>query len=318
MKTIILSACLCLQLNLFSQQFYQFVQTSSTYAELVDDSVITAPNFADDLLTVISLDGETFAFFDTNYVFDEAAYFAIQTNGNLRIENAFSAVIIDGLFTNLDSIDENTKLSWKIEGEPGYKIIKAQWKNIQLGFGEEGNFVNFQFWIYQETGIIEIHYGPRSDNNASGFTDNGPNVGIFQSNTSFSDIHEKLWIAGNPESPDLDSNQTFTFPRLTGVPEEGTIYRLVPKHLTLHTEQTPEFHSLTLFPNPTVNQLNVIIGSNNTLLDLTVFDANGKRVQNAISITENSIDLSELPDGNYLIHLNTEKGLIKRKIVLQR
>ena len=317
MKKSILGLLLLFHINVFSQQYYQFVQSTDPYVELSNDSIITTPRFDDDLLTVISLNQLTFNFFGNDFLFDNDAYFAIQTNGNLRIEDDSLAVIIDGLFTDLDSIDLNTKLSWKVTGPPGDKLVKVQWKHVQLASGVPGNFANFQIWVYQQTGIIEFRYGERSNSNASGFGGNGPNVGAFYANNTFTQLLEKLWISNDPASPTLDTNQVFFFPKLTGVPEEGTVYRLIPRHLTAGLESKVNQTNIHVFPNPVSDQLILDIGENNSIKDIQIIDTNGKVIQEELfNLSEEKLDVSNLINGTYVIHLNTKTGQMKQKIVV--
>src|SRR5690606_35693359 len=98
-------------------------------------------------------------------------------SGHMQVNDDSSFIIIDGIFTYLDSIDNNTKLSYKAEHIGSSKILKVQWKNLAIRNGQAGNFVNFQIWLYQSNGTFEIHYGPSSTNNQSGYTSaTGPNV----------------------------------------------------------------------------------------------------------------------------------------------
>ena len=144
----------------------------------------------------------------------------------MRFEDDSSFIVLDAAFAQSDSIDNNTQLSYTIDGNPGNRRIKIQWKNLSLTNGQSGNYLNYQIWYHQLTGIMEIHYGP-SDKNSSGFnTSNGPNVGLFYSRKDFTKMFEKIWITGSPENYSLDSVRNPSFNALSGVPKEGTIFQV--------------------------------------------------------------------------------------------
>ena len=248
MVTGLLYACFSVK-----AQSYSFAQATTSYANLSGATVIPFSDFdpQSDLFWVNDLIGETFYFYVVPYKFDTSAkYFFIQSNGDLRIDNDSTLAIIDGAFTYLDSINAQSSVSYKIVGASGSKILKVQWKNMKVRVGQAGNYLNMQIWVYQQNGVVEIHYGPRSANNASGFNINtGPQVGMFLSGFAFTQCLEKLWVNGSPTSPVLDSNANYVFKAMSGIPDAGTLYRFTPRFLTgiKEPEGKLQFQS---YPNP--------------------------------------------------------------------
>lgn len=292
MVTGLLYACFSV-----NAQSYSFSQSTAVYTELSGARVIPFSDFdpQSDLYWVDELIGETFYFYGLPYKFDTSAkYFFIQSNGDLRIDNDSALAIIDGAFTYLDSIDAQSSVSYKIEGSSGNKIIKVQWKNLKLRVGQPGNYLNMQLWVYQQNGVVEIHYGPRSASNASGFNINtGPQVGMFLSGFAFTQCLEKLWVNGSPTSPTLDSNANYVFKAMSGIPAEGTLYRFTPRFLTGIKKPEGKLHFQS-YPNPVKDVLYLDRKDSYTL-----YDATGKLLFIFPEVME--INLSDLPGGLYFL-----------------
>lgn len=301
MVTGLLYACFSVK-----AQSYSFTQATASYADLSGATVIPFGDFdpQSDLYWVNDLIGETFYFYGRPYKFDTSAkYLFIQSNGDLRIDNDSTLAIIDGAFTYLDSINAQSSVSYKIVGASGSKILKVQWKNMKVRVGQAGNYLNMQIWVYQQNGVVEIHYGPRSASNASGFNVNtGPQVGMFLSGFAFTQCLEKLWVNGSPTSPVLDSNANYVFKAMSGIPSAGTLYRFTPRFLT-GIKEPEEKLQFRCYPNP-VNGM-VYFNKND---DYFITDIAGKKLIDAKGVV--SIDITNLPMGIYFI-CNTTGGRVK-------
>ncbi len=184
-----------------AQNSYEFQATQAAYSHLEFPTDVPWPAFnpSTNMYILSGLNTEKFNFYNLPFTFGGVKTIAIQPNGNLRIDNDSSLIIIDAAFTYLDSIDSGSSISYVIDGTPGNYIFKCQWKNLKVRVGQANNFANLQIWISQASSVIEIHYGPRSVNNASGYnTTSSPQVGMFYSRDNFTRCYEKLWITGAP------------------------------------------------------------------------------------------------------------------------
>jgi len=303
MKTIYLKPLFLILLVNFlfkseAQSSYRFESTSVNYVELIDAKKISFKLLDDmnGLYRLSELEGQKFRWFNTSFNLDSIKTFHIQPYANLRFDNDSSLIIVDGAFTYLDSINESSSISYSIEGSTGEKLIKVQWKNLKVRVGKADNFVNLQIWVNQKTGVFEIHYGPVSANNQSGFnTSTGPQVGIFYSRDNFTKCYEKLWIKGSPTDPKQDSLANYSFLAMSGIPLEGVVYRFIPKFKDLSINDKITKKQLMISPNPI----------HDGWLNLTEFgnyeitDGIGKSI---ISVhDERSIDVGSLKSGIYFI-----------------
>jgi hypothetical protein len=305
MKTFYLRPCLlltslCAMVSTHAQRSYRFEATTAIYSDLVNPKVVRWEeiNPATDIYNLTELNGETFSFYKVPFPFGGIKTFAIQSNGNLRIDNDSTLIIVDGVFTYLDSIDATSSVSYLIEGTPGSKVVKGQWKNVKIQVGQTVNFVNFQIWVYQQSGIVEIHYGPSSANNQSGFnTTSGPQVGMFFSEDDFTKCYEKLWVNGSPAAYTLDSAATYSFKAMSGVPVNVVVFRFIPRFITTGTSEVTlkTERPVLLYPNPVKGIVHLEQKG-----DYRVSDYSGKMVKEVKN--EQSIDVTDLPAGIYFLH----------------
>ncbi|HEY9178422.1 MAG TPA: T9SS type A sorting domain-containing protein, partial [Flavipsychrobacter sp.] len=223
-----------------------------------------------------------------------------------------------GLLRHLDSIDNTSKISYRIDGASGNKILKVQWKNVQIRTGQPGNFVNLQIWLHQ-SGVIEYRYGPSSASNASGYTQaTGPSVGISYSPFDLSPIFEKIWIYGTPPNIMIDSAKNLNFPNISGVPANGTVYRFAPKNLSIKAFENSD--GFSVYPNPANTALNISTQIYNTPVKASLIDMQGRIVSELLldgQTKEHSISVAHLPDGIYEIRLQTKQMAITRKIEIR-
>jgi len=72
--------------------------------------------------------------------------------------------------------------------------------------------------------------------------------------------------------------------------------------------------SISIYPNP-VNKVLHIDSANAGIHHLEVFDLQGRLVIEASEVQGHQIDVSALPQGIYILKLETKKGLITKKLV---
>jgi hypothetical protein len=299
LRLCLLLLSLCSLSTMQAQHHYRFQSTTGTYSELNNAQQLSWNDFDPnlDLYTLQELIGQTFYFYNTPFPFGGIKTCAIESNGVIRIDNDSTLIIIDAAFTYLDSIDATSSISYTIEGAPGDYIVKAQWKNLKLRVGPAGNYANMQIWVYQQTGIVEIHYDPRSANNANGYnTTSGPQVGMFFSEDDFSKCYDKLWITGSPDNLVIDSGTNYVFNAMSGVPQEGTIFRFIPRSMATGIYDYENIRqSMYVYPNPVAGDKLFI----SKISDYDVYTSEGHL---CIAIQQNNqIDVSTLSKGIYFL-----------------
>ena len=86
-------------------------------------------------------------------------------------------------------------------------------------------------------------------------------------------------------------------------------YSLIPFNLKedITSNETPNYEEGVLFPNPAKNQINLKLQKNVT--QITIFDVCGKEIRNILPENPglNTIDISDLPNGIYIISSQSDK-----------
>lgn len=105
----------------------------------------------------------------------------------------------------------------------------------------------------------------------------------------------------------------FYFIRLTINSVDHT-YKVL-KNSSLNAETLTIEKELTLYPQPTIDK--VFIKSKCKIIEVRVFDCNGRKVLEQKSDYNNGIDLTDLKKGIYLLHVVTMDILFIEKVIKQ-
>ena len=205
-------------------------------------------------------------------------------------------------------------ISYLVEGDAGSRIFKLEYLNA--GFFEDfsgEDFINFQLWLYEATGVIEVRFGPRQITN---FNEvhldwGGPSVFliegyvIFQGGTS-GNIANWASITGSSSNPTMsvisDVDPEVLNPSQIAVmsedPVDGAVYRFSP--VITSTRDYLGQRALNLFPTVASESITVEIPEAGELyivaLDGSVVSSNpiGKGTRN--------VDVSVLTPGQYFVY----------------
>lgn len=220
---------------------------------------------------------------------------------------AFGAGLLDRGYGTSQS---QSPLSYEVSGEPGTRICKIQWKNAGFygDYEENGSmtdYVNFQLWLHEVTGLIEMHYGPSLITDFDiNFGAPGPTVGLvpWYDNDEYNFSPECVWLAGVPANPYLVYSDEFSF--LNGMIPPNTAYYFT-NTLTVNTGLV-RTEAFSVFPNPADDYI-VIRQSSNDRLNKTVIirDLTGRVMlqKNYIDSGEVSVPVGSLPSGVYSLLL---------------
>jgi hypothetical protein len=82
----------------------------------------------------------------------------------------------------------------------------------------------------------------------------------------------------------------------------------------------PDFsfnNSVKLYPNPSSGMIN-FQGLDAKVNRVEVYDVSGKTVKTQLNFSGNSLDLGNLQNGMYFVNLQTDKGVLNKKILVRR
>ncbi|KMQ67284.1 hypothetical protein ACM39_14120 [Chryseobacterium sp. FH2] len=77
------------------------------------------------------------------------------------------------------------------------------------------------------------------------------------------------------------------------------------------TEVFSSIKEISIFPNPTTDYL--IINSKNKINNVEIFDSSGRKVNTVLN--NDKVDVSQLQSGNYIINIETKKGIVSEKFI---
>lgn len=299
-----------------------FRTATGTYTELTGATPVMSAIMAYDSFLVSSLSGESFALFDKSITLQPYSIMILR-NGRIQITEDTSFTLADALYAeDLDSIDNTSSISYKIEGAGNKKILKVEWKNLRINKGAAINFINVQTWLYQETGIIEYHYGPRSANNATGYNTpaTGIYIGLWYSNYDFSRRYEKMQVTGNMPNFSIDSALTMSVPYADGVPAEGTVFRFVPKKAATGIVKLLEHIDISVYPNPASNELSVMLPAVSEPVAVILTDMQGRVVYSTtpgVASNKLIIPTGGMQAGAYMLQVIVGRRCYDRAVAIQ-
>ena len=293
------------------------------YQELLQDSDVTLITDSQGYFGIDALAGETFQIYNTQNIIGTNAWLYLGDNGFMEMDNYTDSTfaIFDAAFTQHTTIDSTSRMSYLVTGTSGNLIVHMQFKNWKLTNGGAGNYVNYQIRLFQQTGVIEYHYGGRSANNVSGYTvSNGPNAGTFLSPFDFSGCIEKVWCRGNPNNPLLDSTANYQFLAMQGLPDSGTVYRFTPQFpVGIDKQSNAEQSRISIFPSLANTTINVALKDMVTESEALICDASGRKVQAFHLVSGfNEINISDLKEGMYFLYVNNNGQNYVAKFVKTR
>lgn len=197
-------------------------------------------------------------------------------------------------------------------GAAGKRIFKAELFNA--GFSDENNLystlndsLNIQIWLYEDSGIVELHYGPSKISHGSDYFSNGsgPMVGFAKNLDYDKMIFDKVYIlTGSTSSPTIDSATASSpsFPTLNTYPPSGTVYRFVPKNKPTKVSDAFTLKGIKVFPTSCTERL--FVESQEEAVDYAILSMNGAIVKKgSLVIGANAINVGDIPWGMYLLNL---------------
>ncbi len=262
----------------YTQSKYNFSMSNGTYTGITGSTEIMPGNKFYDTLA-LGFDVELNGFRnDTLYI---NTYGTVSLGVPGSEADAFYAEMING------------KQHYTITGAPGDRLVIIEFKDTKFGHDfSSSDFTNFQLWIYEKDGVVEMHYGNIVVNNPDFsyyYQNGGPAVGF-----------RGQQLKGPPASPIADTGYVY----LSGEPANGVIYRFAPKGLDVENTLRQR-EALNIYPNPGNGIITIASRHKNPEhYTVNVFDASGRHIARmVISSHQNQVDISNEQPGMYFINV---------------
>lgn len=257
----------------------------------------------DDNYGYINAPGFSIKIFGTTYTLSDSSQLGVSTLGNLKIENDTSVVIIDGYFTGLDSVSPDSKILYRITGEPGLRVISIEYQKIGYAGCNDSSHVTFKMNLEEKTGNIIFDYGENVIVCDSALGDKqGPWVGIFRSNLTFTKFYKINWLSGNPNAPKIVSS---SLPALGGIPMTNTSYLFAPPVSDVRSDEIHTSVPRISYSTDGITLHTEAGASRNAI----IYDELGRavdRISIASSNTQTRVPTEQLARGVYFVYIDNE------------
>lgn len=291
-------------------QSYTFTHTTATYSNMSGGTVVSTPYWDDFTVMVVPLSFPVLFFgasFDTVYTTGNFEGFTYDPNNGFG-DYEFGTYEYSGMS---DNSNNTATVSYHTTGSAPNRIFIIQTKDA--GFYDdqtEQDYVNFQVWFYETSGIVEIHFGPNSILNPNSWLipgSSGPGIILAQTAVNY------IALSGPATNP--NATTTFVNYTVTGTPPDGMVYRFTPTSTGI--EENDANSMFSLYPNPGNGSFNVRLKEFSTGTELFVYDLTGKMVYRTDVHSETmSIKLS-LPAGLYSVVVKGGERISRRNLVIQ-
>jgi len=278
----------------FAQPKYTFSSSSQVYKNLENAIVLNDSNFPDyyDEL-MVSVDFPIFYFGKRLYSV------LVKNNGEITFSTPEERI---ELFPVQLKLKPNSKISYIIKGKPncGNRILKIEYQNMGFRCDTSNTyFANAQLWIYENTGLIEIHFGASFDNPAI-YSDTENNCsGIFPYGSRLRfDQNLSALPYNDPDQPaffegDLSNHSTYG---IENIPSSGILFRFDPELFT--------YNHFKISPNPARYFVNISRPLNCGEFQIRLFNSKVQLLfQKEFTSPSQFIDTSNLIPGIYFIQV---------------
>jgi len=252
--------------------------------------------------------------------------FAMNEIGNMNILWPLSLDVMDASSALTKDPEDISTIRYQTEGNEPNRIFKMEWNNCGLydeidELGTSNIRVNWQIWLYEESGTIEYRFGPTTltDNDLNSLLEEFLFTSGLILNYDYEGYSGNIYSAdGDATNPSWSLNTDFyswyySGEGLTSVPQEGTGYRFNGTSTSIE-ESAVSNHSFRLFPNPASSSC-LIANLTDTKQQYSCISVAGKIVGQWMLAPQatHRLDISEFSAGLYVIQ--TGQGASQKLMV---
>lgn len=283
------------------------------------DQVEYAP--LEDAIEVSASEDWNWDFIEYTIEFDQPFNFLDIDMASIDIDNFLlldeeEYINVEISLNTIEKIDNSSAVLYKIEGDEGNRILKVEWRNIQMLDTPE-SYCNTQIWLHEASDVIDFYFG-EGDFADTPFIFGGAVVGLVAyedtEETEYAHLH---FISKMGDETELiytlfDTEEEIeNVAHLDTYPDTGTHYRFIP-------DQGDSVKDITninnlVYPNPVRDQLYLKDISSGKYDHIEILDSNGKTVLS--QEVSSSIDVKDLNSGTYSILLKGSKEMAASRFI---
>ena len=285
-----------------SAQFpYLFEVDTAPYQSLLNSTLVPAgwddPEFTADLGFYFDFNGINISQL-TQYGSGTVVY-----SPTYPLSNGVIPISYDIADKGLVTANDPSVIRWTTSGQLGEQVFQLEWNNcgisqeINGGTPENLSYINVTLKMYEETGVIEFHYGPSQIN--PGIQE--PCWSSLGYDFNYTTQEGQFVVTGGSSiSPALSYYSSiaeiYSAPSLTSIPPNGTIYRFTPQNTGIN--DTNGVFEFLASPNPSNSNIKVSIPSD---AYWTLRDNSGKTIHSGHATDDNILDFESLTPGTYFL-----------------
>lgn len=320
MKKHIIAVILLLPVLAFAQS-YTFSVKQEPYQKLQHSIAVTPPGVMRGIAIIHIGFRMPFYFFglkmDSITMFSRGYMGLTQKNNSLTYGVSPCAAWARERYPDWSNMYSST-MEMDIDTVNNKRITKLEYNNVGFNYDNQTdttNFFNAQVWFYEDSNIVEFHYGPSRTDNAVWMPDyEGPYAGIDSAENAV--LYN---ITGNSANPVISSNNSLN---LDQFPANGTVYRFTPTSNTHTGVKEVNTISFNLYPNPANDNVTIALEQvEKSCPKVILMDIQGRTIK-TITETETAqplvqIPLNDVPAGIYFVRVETASGSAMGKLLVQ-
>lgn len=241
---------------------------------------------------------------ETSFGFLGLGRYSDTTNANWRFQTGGPNAFVYNGSNSVYSISDSAALTNAYLFTKPVNLIAGQSYNVNFylkDYSTSGNTTQYQ---------VEVLVGT----NTTSTTPADYNI-IW---TDFDTQASNVFVAKNASyTPSVSGAYRFAIRNSSQSTGSGTHYLFVDNLVISSALSVEDFNQsgLSLYPNPVLDVITLQNTNNLTIKKFSVVDMNGRVLQTNTLSNDNSINLSALSKGIYFIQLDTEKGILSKKII---
>jgi len=308
-KKLLFLIILCTIQTIGNAQDYVFTHFNDPYAEFNDGIALSYDTVCNEELTIPVAIGFSFPYF--NFQLDSIDIYSVFLMKEFMDNNVMKGIQIFPFAAGYVCANAgDTEISYKTTGAPGNRIFCVQWKNLALSNDTIGdNHANFQSWLYESDGAIEVRFGNTLINqNDCYFTDEpgGFTALIYYTNANDpqgSTSASSLCLLDSAENPTMAFYSEFLEPyTMFGHPAASKVYRFARADAGISEQLSAATFAIT--PNP--GNDNILISTENQFDKIAIYSTDGQLVlTTTMDAMSKQLNVQELAKGSYIVELST-------------
>lgn len=290
---------------------YEFSKTVAPFEYLSNAVPVTydwSPWHSDDVFQVPV--GFSFRFFEKQYdtlglTCGATLFFGShQLPGNYGFAG-FSNALTDLFWITPGAGESRSPVASQVSGIPGERILKIEWLHAGFQSGSPADFIDFQIWLYEKSGNIEVHFGPQHITSSEVFDGadcTGPVIGLLNNISG-----DEVYLSASAQNP-FFGYPPFGFKGMEGVPADQSVLVFQP----WISGDSQKMNSPVLLQND-LQQHKIILRNASDVQQVSVVDFSGKMMlNNVFSTGASNLELAypSWPAGIYLVAVRRRNALL--------